>query len=233
MQNTKRKRKAQGMKPGHRLTVLFLTMIICCLTGCTSDKITTTVTLDGKTIPIQGTLQTCIDNGLITTDTSGNEQQLTTQYAAKEVRYESVRLGNGSYPHKSPVSVACYNPENKSNSVYDCSIMTVYYYTEYDNADLAPVLIDGIDFWGMTEDEALEALKEHGLKVDADKMHQSHYIVFSEGKVVWTIESKTGNWFDDASEEPQKKNVEFDPDTYYISKVEVNISSSLNIKFNK
>ncbi len=66
--------------------------------------------------------------------------------------------------------------------------MTFIYNPDFDSADQVQVLIDGIDFWGMTEDEALKTLEQKGFDVDYDQMHKKHFNVVKKGKVTWTIE---------------------------------------------
>ena len=209
---------------------VMLVVSCCLLTACGAGS-AVTITIADKEVPLDGKLQKCIDNGLITTDASGNQETLTTTFKAREASFKSFHLGNSDYPRKCPVTVMCYNSSDSSKSVYDCRIMTLFYNPEFDSADQAQVLINGIDFWGMTEDDALKALEDEGVKVDYDTMHESHYSTFKTGKVSWTIESKLGSYFDGASDSPQKAVVDFDDNTYYISMVKLSISSTLNLKF--
>ena len=223
-----------GKKSLYKLGRIFLCamFVISCFlfTACGAGS-AVTITIAGKEVPLDGKLQKCIDNGLITTDASGNQETLTTTFKPREASFRSFHLGNSDYPRKCPVTVMCYNPSDSSKSVYGCRIMTFFYNTESDSADQAQVLINGIDFWGMTEDEALKALEDKGVKVDYDTMHDSHYDTFKTKKVSWTIESKLGSNFDGTSDSPQKAVVDFDDNTYYISMVKLSISSTLNLKF--
>lgn len=158
---------------------------------------------------LNGKLQTCIDNGLITTNAGGSETELTATMQARTASFESYWLGNSERPRRCPVTVSCYNPGSSKKSVYDCLIMTFTYYVDSDSADQVPVLINGIDFWGMTQDEALAALEEQGFEVDYDQMHEKHFNVLKKGKVVWTIESEKGGYFDGESEAPLKEGCGF------------------------
>ena len=206
-------------------------VVFCYLfTGCKLGS-AVTITIADKEVPMNETLQKCIDNGLITTDASGNPKTLTTTFKPWEASFRSFHLGNSDYPHKCPITVMCYNPSDSSESVYGSRVMTLFYNLESDNADQAQVVINGIDFWGMTEDDALKALKDKGIKVDSDTMHDSHYIKFETRKVSWKIESKLGSNFDGTSDSPQKAVVDFDDNTYYVSMVRLSIANALKLRF--
>ena len=207
-------------------TILFLSCFG--LTACKASS-AVTVTIAGKEVTIKGKLQTSMDNGLATIDANGKETALDTYLDGREVSFEPVYLGDSQYSQNPPVYVNCFNIESSRQSVYNCSILLIHYDTMLDNADTAPVLIDGIDFWGMTEDEALDALKALKRKVDYDTLHKDHYNSFKTGKTTWTIQSMPGSFFDESSQDPQKATVEFDDDTYYISSVELSIADALSI----
>ncbi len=206
----------------------FMLLIPVLFAGCGSSAVT--INIAGKEFKLNGKLQDCIDSGLITTNVSGDKQELTKKMDARTASFESYRLGNDKYPRKCPVLVMCYNPSSSKKSVYECLIMTFIYNPDFDSADQVQVLIDGIDFWGMTEDEALKTLEQKGFDVDYDQMHKKHFNVVKKGKVTWTIESDRGGKFNAKSDEPLKEVVNFDDDIYYISQVKLDISGTLNLK---
>lgn len=221
--------KKQCSRSGHFILCLMFLLSFALLAGCQSSS-SVTITIADKEVKLDGELQDCIDNGLITTNVSGDKTELTTNMEAREASFSTIRLGNSTYPRKCPVYVALYNPSSSRKSVYECRIMTFYYNPEFDSADQVQVLINGIDFWGMTEDDALAALEKQGFKVDYDKMHESHYNSFKKGKVSWKLESEPGSCFSKESENPLKAVVDFEDDTYYISSVKLDISGTLNLK---
>lgn len=217
------------VSPARYLTLFML--LLCCLslTGCRkSDSVT--ITVAGIDVPIKGKLQTCMDNGLITTNSSGEEITLETTLKGREVSFDIIRLGISQAPHKTPVYVNCFNMEESEKSVYDCSILSFHYDAVSDNADQAPVLINGIDFWGMTEDEALDALKALKIKADDDTMRESHSVTFETGQITWTVKSEPGRYFNGDSSNPQKEVKEFDDETFYISSVDLSIANTLRIR---
>ncbi len=208
---------------------------VCMLTACGgSSGPKVTIKLDGVEIPFEKTLQTCIDGGLITTDYNGDEQQCEISFGAREVSFESVHLGTSSEPHRSEVTVMLYNPESERKTAYDSKIMTINYSAATDNADQAPVLFNDIDFWGMTQEEAIAALKEKGFEIEDDDVDDEyHFVVFSgSDSVTVTIDFDLGSEFENtASTASKKKVLEFDPDTYYVSGVKASMSSKLDIDF--
>lgn len=217
--------------------ILLITLLVLCISMITacggSPKPDVTITLDGKELIMDETLQTSLDNGLITADHSGEEESLSIIYGAKEVRYDYIHLGTSSVPHDSAVSVMLYNPSSSEKSVYECKIMTLNYFVDIDNSDQAPVTINGIDFWGMTQDEAVAALQEQGFEVNTDSMEQYHFATCAGNKSTWiTLDFDPGASFTNESpSNPQKKVLDFEADTYYVSGVKVDISSKLNISF--
>lgn len=200
------------------------------LGGCGETKPEVSLALDGKAITMEETVRTCVDNGLITTDLEGNPYTYdTVVFEAKTASFDTLHMGTSSEPHSSVVGLMLYNPEDTIKSVYDCKIMKVYYYAQKDNAGNAPFTLNGIDFWGMTEQEAAAALEEQGFSVSLDE--QYHYAVTSgSDSTTISIDFATGDTFENAvTAAPQKKEVNFDASTYYVSEVKVDISSKLNI----
>lgn len=200
------------------------------LGGCGETKPEVSIALDGKTITMEDTVQSCLDNGLITTDAQGNPETFDAAvFEAKTASFETLHMGTSSEPHSSIVGLMLYNPESTAKSVNNCKIMKVFYYAEKDNSGNAPFTLNGIDFWGMTEQEAAAALEEQGFAVSLDEEY--HYIVTSgSGNTTISIDFETGDCFENASTgTPQKKEVSFDASTYYVSEVKVDISGKLNI----
>lgn len=199
------------------------------LGGCGETKPEVSVALDGKAIIVEDTVQSCIDNGLITTDTQGNPQTFDTVFEAKTASFDTLHMGTSSEPHSSVIGVMVYNPESTAKSIYDCKIMKVFYYAQEDNSGNAPFTVNGIDFWGMTEEETVAALEEQGFTVSLDE--QYHFIVTSgSGNTTISIDFQPGDYFENVSTgAPQKKEVSYDASTYYVSEVKVDISSKLNI----
>lgn len=216
------------------LLVTLLASCISMITACGgTPKPDVTITLDGKELVMDEALQTSLDNGLITADHSGEEETLSTIYGAKEVRYDYIHLGTSSVPHDSAVSVMLYNPSSSEKNVYECQVMTMHYFVDIDNSDQAPVTINGIDFWGMTQDEAVAALQEQGFEVNTENMEQYHYAsCMGSNSARITLDFDQGsNFTNETPSDPQKKVLDFEPETYYVSEVEVDISGKLNISF--
>lgn len=215
------------------LTCLFSS--ICMFTACSaSEKPEVTITLDGKEIGLEETLQSSLDRGLITTDVNGEEAESTLVFGAMEVSYNSVHLGTEATPHRSEITVMLYNDTQSMNTAAGSKVMTLNYDLTSDSSDQAPVLFNDIDFWGMTQDDAVAALAEKGFGVDNDKVdNEYHFLVFSgKNDVTVTIDFNLGSEFENAGgTAPQKKVLEFDPDTYYVSGLQASISSKLNIDF--
>lgn len=215
------------------LTCLFSS--ICMFTACgSSEQPEVTITLDGKEIGLEETLKSSLDRGLITTDANGEEAESTLVFGAMEVSYDSVHLGTESTPHGSEVTIMLYNDTQSMTPASGSKIMTLNYDLTSDSSDQAPVLFNDIDFWGMTQDEAVTALAEKGFSVEADSVNDEyHFLVFSgKNDVTVTINFALGSEFENAKgTAPQKKELEFDPNTYYVSGLKASISGKLNIDF--
>lgn len=205
------------------------------LGGCGegSSKPDVAITLDGKELPIDGTVQECMDNGLITTDIYGEEQTFPVVFEARSASFDTLHLGTSSEPHRSEVGVMVYNPENSDKGINDCRIMKVLYDVIDDNSGQAPVLMNGIDFWGMTQEEAIAALEEQGFNLNTGSLEEYHFLVTSgSNSTTITIDFETGDKFENAeASAPQKKELVFDASTYYVSNVKVDISSKLDFDF--
>ncbi|MBD5461073.1 MAG: hypothetical protein HDR26_09065 [Lachnospiraceae bacterium] len=215
------------MKKISTLICLCTAVLLCLsLTACGDTK--TSITIDGKEVALNATIQECLDNGLVITDVSGFETTLTQELRAREVSYDGIYLGNNQYPQRCPVYVHCYNKKDTPQDIKECKIMDIHYSARFDSADLVPVLVKGIDFWGMTEDEVIPALEAQGLK--PEKVHDT-LIRARSGNVTWSIELEKGLYFNSDSKNPLKPVIEFDSDTLYVSDVEISIRSSLNITF--
>ncbi|MDE7432094.1 MAG: hypothetical protein K2N34_09300 [Lachnospiraceae bacterium] len=217
------------------LTLICLFSSICLFTACGgSEKPEVTITLDGKAIGLEETLQSSLDRGLIMTDANGEETKSTLVFEAMEVIYNSIHLGTEATPHRSEVTVMLYNDTDSMKSAAGSKVMTLNYDLTSDSSDQAPVLFNDIDFWGMTQDEAVAALAEKGFGVDSDKVNNEyHFLVFSgKNDVTVTIDFDLGSEFENAGgTTPQKKVLEFDPNTYYVSGLKASISSKLKIDF--
>ena len=215
------------------LTCLFTS--VCMFTACGgSEKPEVTITLDGKAIGLEETLQSSLDRGLVMTDANGEETESTLVLGAMEVIYNSVHLGTEATPHRSEVTVMLYNDTDSMKPAAGSKVMTLDYDLTSDSSDQAPVLFNDIDFWGMTQDEAVAALAEKGFGVDSDKVdNEYHFLVFSgKNDVTVTIDFDLGSEFENAGgTAPQKKVLEFDPNTYYVSGLKASISSKLDIDF--
>ena len=184
------------------------------------------ITINGKEVRIGATLQECLDNGLITTDISGYETTPSIILQAREVIYDSVQLGNDQYPQRCPVDVYCYNRAKTSQNISECTIWQIRYSPRFDSADSVPVLVDGIDFWGMKGEDVIPTLEAHGLK--PEMVHDS-LIFATSGNLSWSIELEKGLYFNSTSNNPVKSVIEFDNDTLYVSTVTLDHSRSLNI----
>ena len=206
------------------LVVLFCILLFVEYNNVRSEMVS--ITIDGKEVRIGATLQDCLDNGLVTTDISGFETTPSIVLQAREVSYDSVQLGNDQYPQRSPVDVYCYNKAKTSQNISECTIWQIRYSPRFDSADLVPVLIDGIDFWGMKGEDVIPTLEAHGLK--PEKVHDS-LIVVKSGNLSWNIELEKGLYFNSTSNNPIKPVIEFDNDTLYVSEVTLDHSRALNI----
>ena len=217
------------------LALTCLLSSICLFTACGgSEKPEVTITLDGKAIGLEETLQSSLDRGLVMTDANGEEAESTLVLGAMEVIYNSVHLGTEATPHRSEVTVMLYNDTESMKPAAGSKVMTLDYDLTSDSSDQAPVLFNDIDFWGMTQDEAVAALAEKGFGVDNDKVNNEyHFLVFSgKDDVTVTIDFDLGSEFENAGgTAPQKKVLEFDPNTYYVSGLKASISSKLKIDF--
>ena len=217
------------------LTCLFTS--VCMFTACGgSEKPEVTITLDGKAIGLEETLQSSLSRGLIITDANGEETKSALVLGAMEVVYNSVHLGTEATPHRSEVTVMLYNDTDSMKPASGSKVMTLNYDLTSDSSDQAPVLFNDIDFWGMTQDEAVAALAEKGFGVDSDRVDNNyHFLIFSgKNDVLVTIDFDLGSEFENAGgTAPQKKVLEFDPNTYYVSGLKASISSKLNIDFGK
>ena len=217
------------------LALTCLLSSICMFTACGgSEKPEVTITLDGKAIGLEETLQSSLDRGLIMTDASGEETESALVLGAMEVIYSSIHLGTEATPHRSEVTVMLYNDTDSMKPASGSKVMTLNYDLTSDSSDQAPVLFNDIDFWGMTQDEAVAALAEKGFGVDSDKVDNTyHFLVFSgKNDVTVTIDFDLGSEFENAGgTAPQKKVLEFDPNTYYVSGLKASISSKLKIDF--
>ena len=131
-----------------------------------SAKPEVSITLDGVAIAFEEPLQNSIDGGLITTNAQGEPEEPAFVFGAMEVSYSSLHLGTSTAPNGSGVSVLLYNDTNSTQTAYASKVMTLYYDLLDDSADQAPVLFNDIDFWGMTQDDAIAALRENGFEID-------------------------------------------------------------------
>ena len=211
------------------LGTLCLVVVFCLLLFVEYNKARgemVSMTIDGKEVRMGAKLQECLDNGLITTDISGFETTPSTVLQGREVSYDSVQLGNDQYPNRCPVDVYCYNRDNTSQNISDCTIWQIRYSPRFDSADLAPVLVNGIDFWGMRGEDVIPTLEAQGLKPEV--VHDS-LIVVTSGDLSWRIELEKGLYFNSASSNPVKSVIEFDNDTLYVSVVTLDRSRALNI----
>ena len=215
------------MKKFSTLFRLCAAALVCLsLTACGEAR--SSITIDGKEVALGATIQECLDNGLVITDVSGFETELSKELRAREVSYDGIYLGNNQYPQRCPVYVNYYNSKDTPQDIRECKIMTIHYSPRFDSADLVPVLVKGIDFWGMTGEEVISVLEAEGLK--PEKVHDT-LIRAQSGNVTWEIELEKGLYFNSNSEDPLKPVIEFDNDTLYVSEVVLSIRSSLNITF--
>lgn len=226
------------MKRKNLIMALSTVVVLSCgifLGGCGADssKPDVSITLDGKEIPMDGTVQECLDQGLITTDVFGEEQTYKGVFEARTASFETLHLGTSSEPHRSEVGVMLYNPESTSKTIKDCRIMKLFYDVSDDNSGQAPVLINGIDFWGMTQDEAIAALEEQGFSLSTNSLEEYHFLITTgSNSATITIDFETGDMFENPeAAAPQKKELSFDSSTYYVSEVKVDISSKLDFDF--
>lgn len=211
------------------LGTLFFVVLFCFLlfiqyNNARGQKVS--ITIDGKEVRIGATLQECLDNGLVTTDFSGFETTPSTVLRAREVSYDSVQLGNDQYPQRCPIDVYCYNKTNTTQDISECTIWQIRYSPRFDSADLVPVLVNGIDFWGMKGEDVISTLESQGLK--PEMVHDSLIFVKS-GDLSWNIELEKGLYFNSTSEDPVKSVIKFDNDTLYVSQVTLDYSRALNI----
>ena len=184
------------------------------------------ITIDGKEVSIGATLQECLDSGLVTTDYSGFETTPSVVLQEREVSYDYVQLGNDEYPQQCPVDVYCYNKAKTPQDISECTIWQIRYSPRFDSADHVPVLVNGIDFWGMKGEDVIPTLEAQGLKPEV--VHDT-LIVVTSGKLSWNIELEKGLYFDSTSKYPVKSVIEFDNDTLYVSTVTLDNSRALNI----
>ncbi|MBD5095054.1 MAG: hypothetical protein HDT26_12440 [Subdoligranulum sp.] len=213
------------MKKFPTLTRLCAVILVCLsLTACSDTR--TGITIDGKEVALGATIQECLDHGLVITDVSGFETEVSKELRAHEVSYDGIYLGNDQYPQRCPVYVLYYNPKDTAQDITGCKIMTIHYDARFDSADLVPVLVNGIDFWGMKGEDVMTVLETAGLK--PEQVHDT-LICAKNGNVTWNIELEKGLYFNSDSEDPLKAVIAFDNDTLYVSDVEVSIRSSLNI----
>ena len=206
------------------IVALFCILLFVQYNNARSEMVS--ITIDVKEVRIGATLHECLDNGLVTTDISGFETTPSTVLQAREVSYDSVQLGNDQYPQRSPVDVYCYNKANASQNIIECTIWQIRDSPRFDSADLVPVLVNGIDFWGMKGEDVIPTLEAQGLK--PEKVHDSLIFVKS-GDLSWNIELEKGLYFNSTSDNPLKSVIEFDNDTLYVSEVTLDYSRSLNI----
>ena len=204
--------------------VLFCLLLFVEYNNTRNERIS--MTIDGKEVRIGATLQDCLDNGLITTDFSGYETTPSIVLQAREVSYDSVQLGNNQYPQRCPIDVYCYHKANTSQNISECTIWQIRYSPRFDSADSVPVLVNGIDFWGMKGEDVIPTLEAQGLK--PEKVHDSLIFVKS-GDLSWRIELEKGLYFNSTSNNPVKSVIEFDNDTLYVSVVTLDYSRALNI----
>ena len=217
----------------HRILSILGTLCIVALFGILlfvqyndSLKERVSMTINGKEVRMGATLQECLDNGLVTTDISGFETTPSKVLQAREVSYDSVQLGNNQYPQRCPVDVYCYNKAKTSQDISEGTIWQIRYSPRFDSADLVPVLVDGIDFWGMKGEDVIPTLEAHGLKPQV--VHDS-LITIKSGDLSWKIELEKGLYFNSTSKDPVKSVIEFDNDTLYVSVVTLDRSRALNI----
>ena len=206
------------------IAVLFCILLFVQYNSARSEMVS--ITIDGKEVRMGATLQECLDNGLVTTDISGFEITPSTVLQAHELSYDSVQLGNDQYPQRCPVDVYCYNKANTSQSISVGTIWQIRYSPRFDSADLVPVLVNGIDFWGMKSEDVIPTLEAQGLK--PEMVHDS-LISVTSGNLSWMIELEKGLYFNSTSNNPLKAVIEFDNDTLYVSEVTLDRSRSLNI----
>ena len=206
------------------IVALFCILLFVQYNNARSEMVS--ITIDGKEVRMGATLQECLDNGLVTTDISGFETTPSTVLQAREVSYNSVQLGNDQYPQRCPMDVYCYNKANTSQNISECTIWQIRYSPRIDSADLVPVLVNGIDFWGLKGEDVIPTLEAQGLK--PEMVHDS-LIVATNGKLSWRIELEKGLYFNSTSDNPLKSVIEFDNDTLYVSEVTLDYSRSLNI----
>ena len=206
------------------IAVLFCILLFVQYNSARSEMVS--ITIDGKEVRMGATLQECLDNGLVTTDISGFETMPSTVLQAREVSYDSVQLGNDQYPQRCPVDVYCYNRAKTSQDISECTIWQIRYSPMFDSADSVPVLVDGIDFWGMKGEDVIPTLEAQGLK--PKKVHDS-LITVTSGDLSWQIELEKGLYFNSTSKDPVKSVIEFDNDTLYVSAVTLDRSRALNI----
>ena len=206
------------------IAVLFCILLFVQYNSARSEMVS--ITIDGKEVRMGATLQECLDNGLVTTDISGFETTPSIVLQAREVSYDSVQLGNDQYPQRCPVDVYCYNKANTSQDISEGTIWQICYSPRLDSADLVPVLVNGIDFWGMKGEDVIPTLEAQGLK--PEMVHDS-LITVKSGNLSWMIELEKGLYFNSTSNNPLKAVIEFDNDTLYVSEVRLDRSRALNI----
>lgn len=158
-----------------KLCMFLCVLTALSLTGCGGTE--PEVSIDGHSIKMKDTLQQVMDTDIAVMDNSGERLKSFSSFSSKEVKRDPFNLGLPRIPEYenssisgAGVSICLYNDSGKTAEAEDCRVFKISYTPDMnEKKSEAPVLINGIDFDGMTAQEAIKAMEEAGYKNKTDE----------------------------------------------------------------
>lgn len=192
--------KKQKSKSSNLLFIVFILILIVgaffYLKGIVKPK----VNVNGTTLTINMTVQELVDAGFAIDDSlvGRGDMDINKQPDMPGEKYSSTFYylyapnEHGYYDYAN-VIFSVFNKDVNSAEFKDCQIYSYRYDPSFQLSDV-PVLINDIDFAGVTKEEAIAAIEELGIKFDKDDkeefMNDERHIIFGHsGDFSYIIET--------------------------------------------
>ena len=203
------------MKVFKKITGILLSMSLLCaimvsLTGCAAAK-RLEVSIAGKKVDLDDTVQSLYDNGLCFTEimekTNKPLDHLGT-IPARTYEIEGYRIGvpdGEDYADYAGVAVCLYNDSASEKPVSECKIYQMDFFNVDDDVE---VTIEGKDIFHMEPQEAYDACTAMGIDFASDDKEDIEEFLAGEGLLF----SKQGNlsYSMEASKEDGEVSLEFE-----------------------
>lgn len=174
--------------------------VLLVLAGCSSKpQIEPELTIDGHEVKLNETLKTATDTGLTAIGLRKTPLEKMMPFGAMEFQYTTIFItvpsddGSNEFM-ETGVTAYVFNDTDTAAPVPYCKIGNLMYETinesGQERAD-KKILINGIDFKGMTAEDAFNAMNELGFNKKNDGDLES--FIFSSGDYYWRFTAAEGD----------------------------------------